>query len=823
MQAQETLGLRARWRSSSKGAGIHTPSEVWGPTDANDNFDEPSAAPVDVDESSNGECSDDAKSGEFSLPKTVHASDIASASHDLEGFEELQDTRNVDASVEDPPQQTHKKRAKISVTDISSNGASANQGAVSDLSSNSMQVPSHVVDSAIRMTDKKQLLFPWEKGRLARFFSSNPTSSLPSLPKLQPSASNFVQLQMQVDDAAAVKGALHLEVDAPPKSIHATVVKARVGTSYLEERESKRSLSIKQWCELLSLDWNESDPGRLTVAECSDGNLHQYCIETLDACFGLKSPNTLLKRLYAIKSYEEWLQDSCGQHWLPMQESDAWAYLRFLRETGAPATKATSFLEAVRFSHYVLRASGALAVLESQRIRGRASQLFASKKPWQPAEPLSVQEVLALHRAMNDKSRDLTDRIIVGHMLHMLYSRSRFSDLLAVQSLFIDEDGQYLELQAKLHKGSRNADTRSRLLPIVAPAWGIDGQPWAKQYMALRAEAGLTSPSEEATPMLPAPKKGSMGLWCERYLSSPELNAFMKAFFLDSGISQTGKKLTSHSYKATGLSWASKFGVDGETKAILGRHMSATQGATSLYSRDLISPAMRVFKDIIDKVRMQWFQPDKTRSGMITPPPMTPAFNAAMHGAPGAPSIAPVSALASHAKMPLGGLDAPPPGIDDGESFQPSPATPVMSPPSDFVKLEQFDGQCFSVPDTVDDDSFVKVEDLTCAADAFSGVITIEDDVDLLRDWNDDSDLDEDEGSESESSEDSSCESQAIVQHEPMVVPRAKWYINNTRSLVLHCLKNATHFKCGRICSQTYVIVQELNGLRCGRCFPDAI
>ena len=79
----------------------------------------------------------------------------------------------------------------------------------------------------------------------------------------------------------------------------------------------------------------------------------------------------------------------------------------------------------------------------SQRLKGRAAQLFAEKRPWQPAAVLSSPEVLELHKGLLDEGRDLVDRVVIGHLLHMLYSRARFSDLLAVQSLELDDEGQF--------------------------------------------------------------------------------------------------------------------------------------------------------------------------------------------------------------------------------------------------------------------------------------------------------------------------------------------------------------------------------------------
>lgn len=82
----------------------------------------------------------------------------------------------------------------------------------------------------------------------------------------------------------------------------------------------------------------------------------------------------------------------------------------------------------------------------------------------------------------------------------------------------------------------------------------------------------------------------------------------------------------------------------------------------------------------------------------------------------------------------------------------------------------------------------------------------------------------------SESSE-SSCEESSSEEEEPeettmarsshessIQLPDSGWYINSN-SLVLHCLRDANKFRCGRTLNVQYIRVRELNGFRCGRCF----
>jgi site-specific recombinase XerD len=157
---------------------------------------------------------------------------------------------------------------------------------------------------------------------------------------------------------------------------------------------------VRQWWDLLRLNMSASDPGRAAVHEKGLSDIFKYGLELLDAVFGLKSPNTLLKRLRAIKLYNQWQIRNFTEAWIPLSEQRVWAYMRALKEAKAPASRAVSLLESIRFCHYMLKVDGAL---ENLKIKGLAAQLYANKKPWHPSDVLTVNEVEFLHHCFKDE------------------------------------------------------------------------------------------------------------------------------------------------------------------------------------------------------------------------------------------------------------------------------------------------------------------------------------------------------------------------------------------------------------------------------------
>ena len=329
--------------------------------------------------------------------------------------------------------------------------------------------PDPVISEAIRLTDKKPVLFPWEKGRMAKIFGDRGRLDA-KMPKLHASSNSFVKVDVEVREGTQCSAAVGVRPTRTENAIYSTVVKQVIGGSYLEERSAKRDGAVRSWWDLLRMDMTCSEPGKFALAEKGLHDKYRCGIETIDASLGVKSPNTVMKRFYSVKTYNTWVIRQSGKSWLPLEEKMVWSYFKALRAEKAPATRATSLLEALRFCHFVFKTEGCEETLASLRVRGLAAQLYACKRPWKPADPLTVSDVQFLHKAMEDEKRSLVDRIFIGHLLHMDYARARFSDLLASVNCALDEECMFLELQATVHKGSRTAMTKAMLLPVVAPA-----------------------------------------------------------------------------------------------------------------------------------------------------------------------------------------------------------------------------------------------------------------------------------------------------------------------------------------------------------------
>ena len=116
-------------------------------------------------------------------------------------------------------------------------------------------------------------------------------------------------------------------------------------------------------------------------------------------------------------------------------------------------------------------------VVASKRIQGTARQAALKKRPTKQAPALKVRMVFRLHEILQDPSGSYFDRLAACAILFSVYGKCRVSNLRHVEAIVADfsADGKhgFLEILTQYHNTSQK--DKKRLLPIVAPAFGITG------------------------------------------------------------------------------------------------------------------------------------------------------------------------------------------------------------------------------------------------------------------------------------------------------------------------------------------------------------
>ena len=463
------------------------------------------------------------------------------------------------------------------------------------------------------------LVQPWEMGPMSQLFSNGPTMT--ALPKGLSAMAGIwrVPSAEETKDSTVATKTKRAKQPMVPSFLH--VVSNVKDIDFLENRKASMKVAVDKFCKLILMNPLGFELGSHLGSSTSGRDIEKEIIDWLEAAFSMKAPNTVNKRANALLLFATFVHDYGSGKPFPVSAGEVVKYFQLLKESGRYVSRASSLREALRFAHYTVGLKGSLSACDDVRAKALSEAMLLQGSEWCPADPLTVLEVRIFHAILEDESQPDLDRFAASCTLMMIYGRCRASDLCHIQKIIYDfsETGDgtgYVELQTRFHKTARRSGQRAKLLPIVAPSVGIDGKPWAQKMRSLREKLGLKD-NEENFPFWPAPMDIQDGTvqWSKRPLMSTEVTRWL-ATALD--IPESSKRnVSSHSCKATCLSWMSKIGAPKEDRDILGRHVSSLEGAGPLYARDLLSSPLRKLDETIDLIRKSLFMPDHTRSGML--------------------------------------------------------------------------------------------------------------------------------------------------------------------------------------------------------------
>ena len=301
----------------------------------------------------------------------------------------------------------------------------------------------------------------------------------------------------------------------------------------------------------------------------------------------------------------------------PVCERDFFAFLCHERNSGAPTSRLSGYLQAVTFCRYVLDIESLDNVVKSARCKGTAKDVNVVEK--KQASALLVAEVRRLHTLL-DSSDDIWDRMFSGAALSCLYYRGRWGDVMRAERVIVDKDDQgnvcYLEARVGIHKTMQAQMHRREFLPMTPPSPGLWETNWAETRLKVREE--LQVPFHETALVMPAPQlDASAG---ERPLDSQEAAAWLRLLLHGDSNVNPARKVSSHSLKTTMLSYAARRGLGMEIRLQLGYHTSSHKMGLT-YSRDGAAASLMALEQMLCEIKTGLYSPDETRSGRIRTQP----------------------------------------------------------------------------------------------------------------------------------------------------------------------------------------------------------
>ena len=329
----------------------------------------------------------------------------------------------------------------------------------------------------------------------------------------------------------------------------------------------------------------------------------------LEDTFSGKAEGTLLKRSTDFCKFGAWIVQQRGRPLAPT-ESQVYGYLTHLRNSGASATAGESFLKSYRF---IAHLTGAAHPKISARSAGASKVLAKQKRPLWQAPPLTVQAVSALEGFCHD-STDSLQVVVAGFCLFCIYASARWSD--AARGHGMSEDlsasGFLLLESGTLHYKTNARDRKDAILPLIAIGTGLVKPPWGSAWMKHRAKLKL----DDMQCVMPAVT--ASGNFLKRHMCAAEGTLWLREILHLQGVTGNLEAYTSHSLKATALSWTAKScSMSYEQRLTQGHHVSPKHGMALLYSRDALTEILVQVARVVNAISQGVLAPDLPRAERV--------------------------------------------------------------------------------------------------------------------------------------------------------------------------------------------------------------
>ena len=328
---------------------------------------------------------------------------------------------------------------------------------------------------------------PWEQGVFAEVFgasgsvampSSVPQVAIPGAPLIQMSGS-FTTPGDDVDPDLLVA-----PKDVPRYAKH---VRALADKTYDEQTKLQWTKALACWLSILEGSNFESSVGVHVKVNLEEGDRDAALLCIRDA-WGVRSPNTALKRGRDIKLYITWVEKKVLTNWWPLQERALLLYLDSCEFENKSKLIGKNLVHALKFFRFVMGAEFDMEKIVSPLMSGKVSRITSTKAVTEQARALTVKEVQLLEKRLSTSS-NILDKYFTGCLLYAIYTRSRWADM---GNIIETADGPFgfVEARTRIHKTSTTAERKAMYMPYVAPIQGVGDGYWGLEWKAVVAVDG---------------------------------------------------------------------------------------------------------------------------------------------------------------------------------------------------------------------------------------------------------------------------------------------------------------------------------------------
>lgn len=316
--------------------------------------------------------------------------------------------------------------------------------------------------------------------------------------------------------------------------------------------------------------------------------------------------------------YIKWFRGLYGEvPFLPFKETDVHMYLDDLRARGCSPSRGSTFVGTLSFVGELLGMEGVDECTRSARIKGVSLSMFLEKRPLRQAPELWPIMVVTLELACFCE-KDTYLRALAGFALCCIFGRLRVSDFNRLVHLSIF--GDFAEGSLMRVKTARTKEKHCTFLPVIIPIKGFLGVNWFDAFQATRVHLGLEEfPSMESKAsdrnFTVLPSEASVHMELSSKVSTEEVTNGLKTLLGKVFAESQSGCISSHSLKATVLTYVNKAGIDLTYSELLGYHLTMHKSAIN-YSRDALAAPIREMMKILRSIQEGSFVPCAQRSAM---------------------------------------------------------------------------------------------------------------------------------------------------------------------------------------------------------------
>eukprot|EP00435_Cladocopium_sp_Y103_P013793 s5288_g3.t1 len=472
------------------------------------------------------------------------------------------------------------------------------------------RVQTQLTDAILRLQRRESLKMPWDSLPHKQFWNmAKPAEffKLPILGRFDKPA--FHPIEQMVEDERSQWAA-----ERPFAS------KRLLAAKFAQSDDALLAGALRKLRNILLYHPADSQLGRALLTKAGSLVAEDDLQRSLRDSISSKAVGTVVKRVTDYNKFAQFLVSDCHKRPLCPDEPDFFRYLCHLKQEGAGATAGASLLQAWSFFKFMFGVdAGQQAPLASGRVRGVVNVMFAAKRKLVQAPPLPADYVYRMERFMQT-SRDNRLRTIVGFLLFCIYSCARFGDAskgdpkdLSFQAA-ASSDMTLVEISLSSYK-TATGERKAILLPLIALGCGLDESSWAMAWKEARKASGA-----DAMGHLMSADSHCAEVWLNRRMTTAEGSYWTKDVLVMLGMDpQSANSYSSHSLKATCLSWVSKAGnMSLQERLWLGHHESEEGKMATTYARDALVASLIKLRMVVEAIKKGLFDPDLPRAERIS-------------------------------------------------------------------------------------------------------------------------------------------------------------------------------------------------------------